>query len=148
MQKQMSNQREQYRNTVHLFIGTGRSPCKITLIPITFKNNSIVILRGLIWLFIFKSVPLFRRYAEAFLRDRLILRRDRLSSQSSFVFNRAFVYPQSNLEGTCLHISLGKHCQIMFLRTFGSRRPPTTTMLTLLSKVVLLCLGYNFDVVT
>jgi hypothetical protein len=22
---------------------------------------------------------------------------------------------------------LGKHCQIMFLRTFGSRRPPTET---------------------
>jgi hypothetical protein len=22
---------------------------------------------------------------------------------------------------------LGKHCQIMFLRTFGSRRPPTST---------------------
>jgi hypothetical protein len=29
-------------------------------------------------------------------------------------------------EDTCSHISLGKHCQIMFLRTFGSRRPPTT----------------------
>jgi len=66
-QKQMPGQREQYGNTVHLFIGTGRSPCKITLIPITFNNNSIVILRGLIWLFIFKLVPLFCRYAEAFL---------------------------------------------------------------------------------
>jgi hypothetical protein len=67
MQKQMPSQREQYGNTVHLFIGTGRSPCKITLIPITFNNNFIVILQGLIWLFIFKSVPLFYRYAEAFL---------------------------------------------------------------------------------
>jgi hypothetical protein len=65
MQKQMPDQREQYRNTVHLFIGTGRSPCKITLMPFTFNSNSIVILRGLIWLFIFKSVPLFCRYAEA-----------------------------------------------------------------------------------
>jgi hypothetical protein len=33
-QKQMSSQREQYVSTVHLFIGTGRSPCKITLIPL------------------------------------------------------------------------------------------------------------------
>jgi hypothetical protein len=29
-QKQMSSQREQYGSTVHLFIGTGRSSCKIT----------------------------------------------------------------------------------------------------------------------
>jgi hypothetical protein len=61
----MPSQREQYGNTVHQFIGTGRSPCKITLMPFTFINNSIVILRGLIWLFIFKSVSHSRRYAEA-----------------------------------------------------------------------------------
>jgi hypothetical protein len=52
----MSSQREQYGDTVHLFIGTGRSPCKITLMPFTFINNSKIILRGLIWFFIFKSV--------------------------------------------------------------------------------------------
>ena len=63
----MPSQREQYGSTVHLFIGTGRSPCKITLMPFAFINNSIVILRGLTWLFIFKSVPLFCCYAEAFL---------------------------------------------------------------------------------
>ena len=67
-QKQMPSQREQYGSTVHLFIGTGRSPCKITFMPFTFANNSIVILRGLICLFIFKSVPLFCYHAEAFLR--------------------------------------------------------------------------------
>jgi hypothetical protein len=55
-QKSMPNQREQYGDTVHLFIGTGRSPCKITLMPFTFTNNSMIILRGLIWFFIFKSV--------------------------------------------------------------------------------------------
>jgi hypothetical protein len=52
----MPSQREQYGDTVHLFIGTGRSPCKITLIPFTFINNSMIILRGLIWFFIFESV--------------------------------------------------------------------------------------------
>jgi hypothetical protein len=41
---QMPNQREQYGSTVHLFIGTGRSPYKITLMPFTFINNSTVIL--------------------------------------------------------------------------------------------------------
>jgi hypothetical protein len=44
----MPSQREQYGSTVHLLIGTERSPCKITLMPFTFINNSIVILRGLI----------------------------------------------------------------------------------------------------
>jgi hypothetical protein len=55
-QKQMLSQREQYGSTVHLFIGTGRSPCKITPMPFTFANNFIVIHRGINSLFIFKSV--------------------------------------------------------------------------------------------
>jgi hypothetical protein len=55
-QKQMPSQREQYGSTVHLFIGTGRSPCKITPIPFTFANDSIVNHRGLNSLFPFKSV--------------------------------------------------------------------------------------------
>ena len=53
---QMPSQREQYGSTVHLFIGTGRSPCKITLMPFTFANSSIVIHRGINSLFPFKSV--------------------------------------------------------------------------------------------
>jgi hypothetical protein len=61
----MPSQREQYMSTVHLFIGTGRSPYKITLMLFIFINNSIVILRGLIWLFIFKSVSPFCCHAEA-----------------------------------------------------------------------------------
>jgi hypothetical protein len=85
----MPSQREQYKDIVHLFIGTGRSPCKITIMPFTFINNPIVILRGLVWLFIFKSVPLFCYHAEAFLRtqlrDYLDLRHNLLSSRSGFV---------------------------------------------------------------
>jgi hypothetical protein len=42
-QKLMPSQREQYGSTVHLFTGTGRSPCKITLMLFTFANDSIVI---------------------------------------------------------------------------------------------------------
>jgi hypothetical protein len=52
----MPSQREQYGGTVHLFIGTGHNPCKITHIPCIFGSNSIVIHRGLNSLFIFKSV--------------------------------------------------------------------------------------------
>ena len=55
-QKRMPSQREQYGGTVHLFIGTGHSPYKITFMPFTFGSNSIVIHRGLNSLFIFKSV--------------------------------------------------------------------------------------------
>jgi hypothetical protein len=55
-QKQMTSQSEQYGSTVHLFIGTGRSPCKITPMPFTCVNNSIIIHRGLNSLFLFKSV--------------------------------------------------------------------------------------------
>jgi hypothetical protein len=58
-QKQMPSQREQYGSTVHLFIGTGRSPCKITSRPFAFDNNPIVIYRGLNSLFLFKSVSSF-----------------------------------------------------------------------------------------
>jgi hypothetical protein len=56
MQEQMPNQPHQYGGTVHLFIGTKHSPYKITFMPFTFDNNSIVIHRGLNSLFIFKSV--------------------------------------------------------------------------------------------
>jgi hypothetical protein len=53
----ITSQREQYGGTVHLFIGTGHSPCKITSMPFTFANNFKVIRRGLNSLFPFKSVP-------------------------------------------------------------------------------------------
>jgi hypothetical protein len=56
MQKQMPSPREQYGSIVHLFIGMGRSPCKITLMPFTFANNFVVIHQGLNSIFIFKSV--------------------------------------------------------------------------------------------
>jgi hypothetical protein len=67
MQKQMPSQREQYRSTVHLFIGTGRSPCKITSRPFAFDNNSIVIYRDLNSLFLFKSVSSFLPSCRSFL---------------------------------------------------------------------------------
>ena len=56
--KRMPSQRVQYGGTVHLFIGTGHNPYRITFMPFTVDNKSIVICRGLNSLFIFKSVSL------------------------------------------------------------------------------------------
>jgi hypothetical protein len=56
-QKQMPSQHEQYGDTVHLFIGTGRSPCKITPMPFTFANDPIVTHRGLNSLFLLSRFP-------------------------------------------------------------------------------------------
>jgi hypothetical protein len=52
-----TSQREQYGDTVHLFIGTGRSLYKITSMPFMFTIDLRTIYRGLNSLFLFKSVP-------------------------------------------------------------------------------------------
>jgi hypothetical protein len=52
-------QREQYVATVHLFIGTGRSPDKITSMPLTFTLNYNVSYQGRSSLFLLRSVPSF-----------------------------------------------------------------------------------------
>jgi hypothetical protein len=51
-----TSQREQYGVTVHLFIGTGHSLCKITSMPFVFTIDLRTIYRGLDSLFLFKSV--------------------------------------------------------------------------------------------
>jgi hypothetical protein len=51
-----TSQREQYDAIVHLFIGTGRSLCKITFMPLTFTIVLRITYRGLDSLFPFKSV--------------------------------------------------------------------------------------------
>jgi hypothetical protein len=114
----MPSQREQYGNTVHLFIGTGRSPCKITLMPFTFINKSIVILRGLIWLFIFKSVSLSRRYAEALLHiaSWSSYPSSWSPSQSSFVLTM-LLYTRNLTSKVSVHIFLVEN--IVKLRFWG-----------------------------
>jgi hypothetical protein len=54
-----TSQREQYGATVHLFIGTGRSLCKITYVPLTFIIDLGIIYQGLDSCFPFKSVSFF-----------------------------------------------------------------------------------------
>jgi hypothetical protein len=54
-----TNQREQYGGTVHLFIGTGRSPIKNTFISSTTSYNHDIIFHGSNGFFLFKSVQPF-----------------------------------------------------------------------------------------
>jgi hypothetical protein len=54
-----TSQREQYRGTVHLFIGTGRSPVKIRFMSLMTSYNRGTNYHGLISLFLFKSVQPF-----------------------------------------------------------------------------------------
>src|SRR5688572_29496082 len=82
----MPSQREQYGNTVHLFIRTGRSPCKITSRPFAFDNNSIVIYLGLDSLFLFKSVSSFLPSCRSSLAHSF-------GSVPSFVFFPCFFIP-------------------------------------------------------
>jgi hypothetical protein len=51
-----TSQHEQYDVTVHLFIGTERSLCKITSMPFIFTIDLSTIYRGLDSLFLFNSV--------------------------------------------------------------------------------------------
>jgi hypothetical protein len=52
-----TSQREQCRDTVHLFIGTGRSLCGFTFMSFINDYNHDTDYHGPIGLFIFKSVP-------------------------------------------------------------------------------------------
>jgi hypothetical protein len=52
-----TSQREQDEGTVHLFISTGHSLCKITFMPFISTIDLRTIQRGLYSLFPFKSVP-------------------------------------------------------------------------------------------
>jgi hypothetical protein len=115
----MPSPREQYGNTVHLFIGTGRSPCKITLMPFTFINNSMIILRGLIWFFIFKSVSLSAVTPKLFYTQLRLYANLRVLYASSYCGSD----PSPKIPINVLYSrNIVKLC---FLRTFGSRRPPT-----------------------
>ena len=66
MKKQMPSQREQYGGTVHLFIGTGCSPDKITFVSLITNHNQNTNHQGLNGLLLFKSVlPFISRCCHA-----------------------------------------------------------------------------------
>jgi hypothetical protein len=52
-------QREQYDITVHLFIGTGRSPSKSTFMPLEFTHDRNTNYKGLSSLFLIRPLSTF-----------------------------------------------------------------------------------------
>ena len=117
-------QREQYGVTIHLFIGAGRSPEKITFMSLTFTVNHKASYQGLSSLFSFRSVPSFTFV--------IIL------SRSSSATASASIHPafRSYLHITHTFISKPKpavtvyvtlnNILVTFLRTFKRGRPPTS----------------------
>jgi hypothetical protein len=123
-QKQMPRQREQYGSTVHLFICTSRSPCKITSRPFAFDNNSILIYRGLDSLFLFKSVSFFLPTCRSSLAHNF-------GSVPSFVL---LVFLHTTILTQVRRVHVWRYLFIYYtpktlsnhvFRTFGSRKPPT-----------------------
>jgi hypothetical protein len=110
----ITSQREQYGGTVHLFIGTGHSPGKITFVSLITNHNHGTNYQGLYSLFLFKSMPPF------------VLSMP--SCRSSFKCNF----------GTYLHVVFAciSSCRRCFcLEDLRRRRRPLTVSIPLLLKV-------------
>jgi hypothetical protein len=100
-----TSQREQYGGIVHLFIGTGRSLCKITFMPFIFTIDLRTICRGLDSIFLLKSV--------LFSATEPKLPCAQLRRWFNLHYNPAFSYCvqlHPEFEGSCTYIMLGKHC--------------------------------------
>jgi hypothetical protein len=116
-------QRKQYGVTVHLFIGMGRNPDKITFMSLTFAASHKASYQGLRHLFPFRSVSSF-----TFI---IILSRSsfghsfgvRLSSFQVVSPYHAYLHRKAETSyiGLCY---TKKHISHVF-RTFGRGRPPT-----------------------
>jgi hypothetical protein len=114
---------EQYGITVHLFIGTGRRPGKITFMSLTFTINHKASYLGLSSLFSFRLVASFT----------IVIMLSRSSFSRSFGARLSFLQTASSYH-THLHLkakaSYNSLCYtenmlVKFLRTFGRGRPPT-----------------------
>ena len=116
-------QREQYGVTVHLFIGAGRSPDKITFMSLTFTVNLKVICQGLSSLFPFKSVS-YSTFIIMLSRSSFSYSFDVHSSYLRVVFPY-HVYLRLKAKSSCNSLYYTKNILVTFLRTFERGRPPT-----------------------
>jgi hypothetical protein len=114
-----TSQCEQYEGTAHLFIGTGRSLCKIIFMPFMFAIDIRTIYQGLNSFFLFKSVPF------------LLLSRSSLAHSfgtgSSFIPTMLFILciaPSRFRRFLYIYYTWGNIVNHV-LRTFERRRPPT-----------------------
>jgi hypothetical protein len=120
-------QREQYCVTIHLFIGTGCSPNKITFMYLTFTANHEASYQGLSSLFPFRSVS----------SSTFIIILSRSSFSHSFGVRPSCLRVVSSYH-TFLHLktktsysslSYTEKILVTFFRTFGRGRPPTIILL-------------------
>jgi hypothetical protein len=115
--------REQYGVTVHLFIGAGRSPDKITFMSLTFTVNHKASYQGLSSLFSFRSVPSFTFV--------IILSRSSFShsfgvhSSCLQVVSSYHAYLHLKAEASCNSLCYTKKHISHVFRTFRRGRPPT-----------------------
>jgi hypothetical protein len=115
--------REQYGVTVHLFIGTGRNPDKITFISLTFTVNHKVSYQGMSSLFPFRSVS----------SSTFIIILSQSSSSHNFGARSSYlrvvfpyhVYLRLKAKSSCNSLYYTKNILVTFLRTFERGRPPT-----------------------
>ena len=114
-----TSQLKQYGGTVHLFIGTRHSLWEIIFMPFTFIIDLYTNLWGLNSLFSFKSVPFLLLSRSFFARS--------FGAGSTFVPTMLFIlWTASSRVRRFLYIYYTwETLLIMFLRTFGKRRPPT-----------------------
>jgi hypothetical protein len=117
---------EQYGVTVHLFIGTRRSPNKITLMSLTFIANHKASYQGLSSLFPFRSVS----------SSTFIITLNRSSFSHSFGVRSSYLrvvspyhaYLHLKAKASCNSLCYTKNILVTFLRTFGRGRPPTVPL--------------------
>jgi hypothetical protein len=115
----ITSQREQYGVTVHLFIGTGRSLCKITSMPFMFTIDLRTIYRGLDSLFLFKSVS----FSVAKPKLLYVLLRNWVNLLPDHAFHIVYSFiPRPKVPVNVLYL---ENMLVVFLRTFGRQRPPT-----------------------
>jgi hypothetical protein len=120
---------EQYGVTIHLFIGTGRSPDKITFISLTFTANHRASYLGIISFFPFRSVSsstfviILSRSSFSFLQPQL---RRPFILPSGFYLHITYTFISKPKPHVAVYVTL-KNILVMFFRTFRRGRLPTAT---------------------
>jgi hypothetical protein len=128
--REITIQREQYGVIVHLFIGTGRNPDKITSMPLTFTLNYNASYQGLSSLFPLRSVSSFildimpsrSSFSHSFGVHPYHIRV--VSSYHTRLYHeRAFIPKPKTL--VIVYAKAENIWLVTFFRTFGRGRPPT-----------------------
>ena len=113
-------QHEQYDVTVHLFIGMGRSPDKITFMPLTSTLNHNANYQGLSSLFPLRSVSSF---IFAIIQDEAPLAIASVSIHVAFGLYPHITHLHPKAEASCNSLCYTENMWLVtFFRTFGRGR--------------------------